>query len=415
MQHSLHTLKHSQAVHKKRLKRWGAHPFAIPLGLFVGLVLASGVAVLIASGGKPTATTANSVIVIVSHDQQRQTVPTNAPTVGKLLEKLNITLGNGDRVEPAPSTAILQDNFRVNVYRAVPVVVEDAGQQVRALSAATTPRSIAAQAGITVYPEDLVATGSTGNLLDGPGIAKPIYVQRSTPINLNLYGTQTPTRTQAKTVQQLLTEKKITLVDGATVTPAADTPLVGNMQVFILNKGVSIASKEEAVPMPIQNVDDKNLTLGSKAIRQKGSPGKQVVTYQITVDPATGKEVGRTVIQTVVVQNPVPQIVAIGKNVAVPRDKVELMRAVGIAESDYGYVDYIISHEAGWNGVTKYNYSGSGAYGICQALPGSKMASAGADWQTNPVTQLKWCDGYAKGRYGNWKAAYDFKIRTGWW
>jgi hypothetical protein len=112
---------------------------------------------------------------------------------------------------------------------------------------------------------------------------------------------------------------------------------------------------------------------------------------------------------------PVQEITVIGTNVNIPRDKISIMVAAGIRESDYGYVDYIVSHEGGWDGVTKYNRSGSGAYGICQALPGSKRASAGSDWATNPVTQLRWCSGYASGRYGSWYGAYNFWLSRHYW
>jgi len=86
---------------------------------------------------------------------------------------------------------------------------------------------------------------------------------------------------------------------------------------------------------------------------------------------------------------------------------VDWMRAAGIAEGDFGYVDYIIDRESGW-GVTKSNYGGSGAYGIGQALPASKMAPYGADYMTNPVTQLKWANAYAVGRFGSWANAYSY-------
>ena len=82
------------------------------------------------------------------------------------------------------------------------------------------------------------------------------------------------------------------------------------------------------------------------------------------------------------------------------------MRAAGIAESDFGYVDYIISRESGW-GVTKSNYAGSGAYGLGQALPANKMAKFGADYLTNPVTQLRWANAYAVGKFGSWANAYN--------
>lgn len=93
----------------------------------------------------------------------------------------------------------------------------------------------------------------------------------------------------------------------------------------------------------------------------------------------------------------------------------ELMTLAGIPQDQWAYVDFIINHEAGWNGTLTYNRQGSGAYGICQALPGRKMASAGADWQTNTLTQLKWCNGYALARYGSWKNAYQFWINHRYW
>jgi hypothetical protein len=69
--------------------------------------------------------------------------------------------------------------------------------------------------------------------------------------------------------------------------------------------------------------------------------------------------------------------------------------------------------ESGWR-VNAYN-SGSGAYGIPQALPGSKMASAGADWQTNAATQIKWGLGYIKGRYGTPCGAWGHSQSVGWY
>jgi hypothetical protein len=89
-------------------------------------------------------------------------------------------------------------------------------------------------------------------------------------------------------------------------------------------------------------------------------------------------------------------------------DPIAWMAAAGVSPSDYGYVDYIVNHESSWAGITTWNHSGSGAYGMFQALPGSKMASAGADWATNPVTQIRWATGYATGRYGSWAGAYNY-------
>ena len=93
--------------------------------------------------------------------------------------------------------------------------------------------------------------------------------------------------------------------------------------------------------------------------------------------------------------------------------KADWMRAAGISDADFGYVDYIISHESGWN-YHAVNRS-SGAYGLPQSLPAGKLASAGADWRDNPVTQLRWANNYAVGRYGSWGGAYRFWVNNHWW
>jgi hypothetical protein len=69
--------------------------------------------------------------------------------------------------------------------------------------------------------------------------------------------------------------------------------------------------------------------------------------------------------------------------------------------------------ESGWR-VTAENWS-SGAYGIPQALPGSKMASAGADWRTSAATQITWGLGYIAERYGSPCGAWGFKQSHGWY
>ncbi|MEV7780507.1 transglycosylase SLT domain-containing protein [Kitasatospora sp. NPDC088351] len=73
----------------------------------------------------------------------------------------------------------------------------------------------------------------------------------------------------------------------------------------------------------------------------------------------------------------------------------------------------IIAHESSWN-VTATNAS-SGAYGLAQALPGSKMASHGADWKTNATTQIKWALDYMNSRYGSPNAAWSFWQNNHWY
>ena len=83
-----------------------------------------------------------------------------------------------------------------------------------------------------------------------------------------------------------------------------------------------------------------------------------------------------------------------------------MLSSFGWSPSTYfSCLNNIYTRESGW----RYNAeNASGAYGIPQALPGSKMATAGADWMTNPATQIKWGLGYIQSRYGDPCSAWSF-------
>jgi len=85
----------------------------------------------------------------------------------------------------------------------------------------------------------------------------------------------------------------------------------------------------------------------------------------------------------------------------------------GWGDDEFACLVALWNKESGWR-VNAYN-AGSGAYGIPQALPGSKMASAGADWETNPATQIAWGLGYIGGRYGTPCGAWGHSQSTGWY
>jgi len=87
----------------------------------------------------------------------------------------------------------------------------------------------------------------------------------------------------------------------------------------------------------------------------------------------------------------------------------EWMAAAGIASGDWGYVDYVVSRESGWN--PNATNSSSGACGLVQALPCSKVPGNGYD----PVDNLRWANGYATGRYGSWEGAVTFWKNNHWW
>jgi len=90
-----------------------------------------------------------------------------------------------------------------------------------------------------------------------------------------------------------------------------------------------------------------------------------------------------------------------------------LMPLYGLSTSQFSCVDNIWEHESRWNVHADNPYSS--AYGIPQALPGSKMSSAGPDWQNSAETQIKWGLNYIKERYGSACSAWSFKQAHGWY
>jgi hypothetical protein len=96
-----------------------------------------------------------------------------------------------------------------------------------------------------------------------------------------------------------------------------------------------------------------------------------------------------------------------------PRQIAQQILASEGRSGQFSCLDSLWAHESGWN-VYAQN-PGSGAYGIPQALPGLKMASAGPDWQTNAATQIRWGLSYIDSTYGSACAAWSHEQSTGWY
>jgi resuscitation-promoting factor RpfB len=420
-------LAHRRAI--KFEKQVHHHPYVLFL-LIASFVTVFSVVLFYMLSSHTVQGSSDAKIVILYADHKTETLPTRELTVGEFLNKAGLSIHDGDVVEPSLITKIQEDNFRINVYRASPVVVIDGTQSVYGFSAALTPRSLAEQTGAKLYPEDIVYSEPSDDFLKERSIGNKVIIDRATPASLNLYGSSLAVRTHAKTVGNLLIEKKVVLAKDDTVLPGIDTLLTTSTQVFVTRKGTQVVTSTEEIPAPSQTVEDNSLSFGTTAIRQAGSPGKKSVTYQIQL--VNGVEVSRTLIQTATVQEPVPQVIARGQAVQIPSDKEGLMRSAGIADSDFPYVYYIINHEnASWCPTRYQGTTGCPAYyvekfpgaetdtntgyGLCQSTPGIKMATAGEDWRTNAVTQLRWCASYAQRRHGGWYGAYNYWISHNNW
>jgi hypothetical protein len=110
---------------------------------------------------------------------------------------------------------------------------------------------------------------------------------------------------------------------------------------------------------------------------------------------------------------PAPSYAASGTSAGEAQATAHAMVAArGWGDDQFACLVSLWNKESGW----RYNAANpSGAYGIPQALPGSKMGAYGADWQTNPATQIAWGLGYISGRYGNPCGAWGHSQSTGWY
>ncbi|GAC1500089.1 MAG: hypothetical protein NVS1B10_03420 [Candidatus Saccharimonadales bacterium] len=396
----------------RKFKLMSRHPFAVPIITFLILIGISAGGYMLARRTHNLPVVHGAKIVIISYDHQKQIVPSKEATVGDLLQKLHLKLNLGDIVEPAQTAIISQDQFRINIYRATPVQIVDGNQKTYTFSASKTPRSIAQQAGTNLFPEDITTTNPVKDFVSSGAIGEQVIIKRATPINVDLYGTKVVIRTHAATVADLMKERHIVLAPKDQISPAPNTPLSAAQQVSFIRTGTKVETVTEDIPTPIQTVDDPSLAYGTSAVRQQGSPGQRLVTYQISI--TNNVETSRSIIQSVVNKEPVTQITVVGSSQSGVKGDMSL---AGISPSDYEYVDYIVSHESGWcptkaqgqyGGCPAFggNVPSYGGYGLCQSTPGSKMASSGSDWATNPITQLRWCSGYAQSRYGSWYNAY---------
>ncbi|PBC61575.1 hypothetical protein BKI49_23595 [Streptomyces sp. Tue6028] len=93
--------------------------------------------------------------------------------------------------------------------------------------------------------------------------------------------------------------------------------------------------------------------------------------------------------------------------------QIQAMARQMVPSGQFQCFSNIVDHESSWN--YKAVNASSGAYGLFQALPGSKMSSVGSDWQTNPATQIKWGLNYMDSRYGSPCEAWSFWQQNNWY
>ncbi|MBR3353327.1 G5 domain-containing protein [Candidatus Saccharibacteria bacterium] len=185
---------------------------------------------------------------------EKLTVKTKAPTVGEALSRVGILINDGDIVEPELTAEINADNFYINIYRAHPVVVKDGLNDKYLMTASYDAKTIARQAGFTVYDGDEVVLVPNASFLE-LGVASVYELKRN---------------------------------GGRTITV------------------------EEEIPFGEETVKSYTLEPGRQEVQQLGELGLKRTNYNVLY--IDGEEVSREFVSEEVVKEPVSRVVAVGAN-----------------------------------------------------------------------------------------------------
>lgn len=356
--------------------------------------------------------TGNRLITVHDRGQDRG-IMTNATTLRAAFDEAGIALDKNDLVEPGIDEQLVANNYEVNIYRARPVMVIDGPVRQKVMTPYQTANQIAQTAGIELHDEDTTTiTRSEDIVSDGSGLL--LTIDRATPFTLVLYGKKVTAYTQVSTVGAMLSSKNISLGKDDTLSVAASTPITAGMSVEIWRNGKQTVTDEQPIAFETEKIQDADRPVGYKEVKTPGQNGKKNVTYE--VEMRNGIEVGRVEIQSVTTQESKKQVEVVGAKLPTPTNPSEaqalghqMMLAYGFGEDQWPCLYNLWMRESGWK-TTAHN--ASGAHGIPQALPGSKM---GTGWESDAAVQIQWGLGYVKGRYGTPCGAWASFQSKGWY
>ncbi|OKL46330.1 hypothetical protein BSR28_07275 [Boudabousia liubingyangii] len=360
-------------------------------------------------------------------------------TVADALKAGGVEVSPKDHVTPALDSEVF-DNSKITFLKARPYQVQLDGKHVELwstgksssdvladLSARKGNVAIAASRSEVRNALNILTTKDTKGLLIEDGKAKEIQVKAG------------------QTIDQVLAAANVKV---SPIDQVKYRHQDGKLQIHVDHVQRGTVVTESEVPFKTVKKDDANLLKGETKVENEGKVGKhRKVVYREIVG---GKEVLSTVTFDANVENPVDRVELNGtKEPPKPEEEIlaaggdtqgasgmkldepaagggsgttpagaqaiarQMVAARGWGDGEFRCLVTLWNRESNWN-YRSLNRS-SGAYGIPQSLPGSKMASAGADWRTNPATQIRWGLGYISGRYGTPCAALSHSYAKHWY
>jgi uncharacterized protein YabE (DUF348 family) len=356
---------------------------------------------------------ANANVLTIDYNGELHTVGVYGDTVGEALASQHIELGRDDVVQPAATSGV-GPGGTVVVRTSREVTVELDGQVMTLRTTAGTVGELLAALG--PRGDGALATASRTARLD----RDPVRFSTVKQVNIAVDGSVLEFHTTQSTVRGVFREAGVTLADGDVTSVPPDAAAVDGMVVMVSRDASSSRTVTEVLPFETETIEDPSLPEGYESIRTAGVAGEVRVTY--AVKTVGGAVVERTEVERKVVRKPVNEELVVGTmDVATAPVDPGSARALGQAMAaergwgadEFSCLDQLWEKESGWR--WNADNPSSSAYGIAQANPGSKMATVGSDWLTNPATQIEWGLGYISGRYGTPCGAWAHSVEIGWY
>ena len=286
-------------------------------------------------------------------------------------------------------------------------ILEAAGVSVHALDRVTVENDATGELAITV---SRVTRGQATETVDIPfsettTTSSDMFVGESQVTTTGVNGVTTWTVWQEKDGDQVLTSVPIT--EHSTSQPVTQVRSEGT-------KDATPTALVAAGIDPKATLEEKTESDGTTSVRYRAKLGSISTKEEIAEITGEAKNADQATAAAAAAAAAEAGAVPTTYSGEDPRSLAKpLVAAQGWSDSEYQCLVLLWNRESQWNPYAEN--SSSGAYGIPQALPGSKMASAGADWRTNPITQINWGIGYIKGRYGTPCSAWAHSNAVGWY
>ena len=351
--------------------------------------------------------------VALTVDGETTTVSVVHNSVAEVLAAQGIELADRDWVTPDLKTLVGEDT-EIKVEYARPINLTLNGKTGVYWTHATTVAGILDGLGLGSTSLKLSAPSDTAVPREGMDLS----IATASNVSVQADGENSEVHSFG-TVRNALSDLGLTWTDTDIISPPLNSALTDDLEISLVRVEVKTITRKKSIAFSTKNTNDPNSYKGDVTVVKKGVKGQKSQTVEQVLHD--GKVTKETVLGETVTRKPVTQVTRTGTKVVSVKVSPgsaqaiakEMVLARGWNEKQFQCLHSLWQRESGWRVTAGNRYSG--AYGIPQALPGSKMASAGADWRTNPATQIKWGLGYIKGRYGTPCNAWSHFLNTNWY